>query len=195
MSEAFKPFTFGASSLNKTSPPSTGCEVPVFNFGLNYSHPSSSASHRPLGSGGMVKGKALGQRIASPNTSSHPLLSEGKRSWAHVTTASQSRGKTPLLFHAPEFSSEGVIVINLPIFVCTEGRKKWANCLVGSFIEKKLPLPVVHNIAMCLWRTYNISKNMPILLQWWRPGMVLNKESLRFIPLWVKLSAYGMLEP
>ncbi|KAJ0038203.1 hypothetical protein Pint_23026 [Pistacia integerrima] len=176
MSEAFKPFTFGASSLNKTFSPSIGHEVPMFSFGLNRSHPSSSASHRPLGSGGMAKGKgkldvgkkyagpnvsssgfaALGQKTVSPNTSGYPLHSKGEHSWAHVTAVSHSKGKTPLLFHAAEFSSEGVIVVNLLISVCTEGRKKWANCLVGSFIEKKLPLPIVQNIAMCLWRTYSI---------------------------------------
>ncbi|KAJ0093628.1 hypothetical protein Patl1_25715 [Pistacia atlantica] len=104
-SEAFKPFTFGAFSLTKTTSPSIGCDVPMFNFGLNCSHPSSSTGHRPSGSGGMAKGKGklgaskkhvgpnvtssrfatLGQKTVGPNTSGHPLHSEGKHSWAHVT--------------------------------------------------------------------------------------------------------------
>ncbi|KAJ0077269.1 hypothetical protein Patl1_35306 [Pistacia atlantica] len=123
-----------------TPPPTTGREVPIFSFGLNRSHPSSSTGHRPLSNGGMAKGisklgarknhagpnvsssgfAALGQMTASPNIFGHPLHPKGKCSWAHVTIASQSRGKTPLLFHAPEFLSEGVVVVNLPISVCIE---------------------------------------------------------------------------
>ncbi|KAJ0048431.1 hypothetical protein Pint_16265 [Pistacia integerrima] len=143
------------------SSPAIGLDSPVFSFGLNRFQPSSSAGQRTLGCDGKAKGKgkmgvgtkyarpnhsssgfaASAQRAASSSVSGQPLHSEGECSWAHVTATSQSRGKTPLLFHAPEFSSDGVVVINLLISLCTKGHKKWASCLVGSFIKKKLHFP------------------------------------------------------
>ncbi|KAJ0106431.1 hypothetical protein Patl1_18912 [Pistacia atlantica] len=132
-------------------------------LGNDYFENAKKLSVRTLGRDGMAKGKgkmgvgtkyvgpnhssfgfaASGQGAASLSVSGQLLHSEGKRSWAHVMAASQSKGKTPILFHAPEFSSDGVVVVNLPI------------------------------------------SNRPILLQRWCPDMVLNKESPKFIPLWI----------
>ncbi|KAK0608558.1 hypothetical protein LWI29_032416 [Acer saccharum] len=35
--------------------------------------------------------------------------------------------------------------------VAEDGSKAWKNCLVGYFIEKKLPFSLVNNIAMRIW--------------------------------------------
>ncbi|KAK3221994.1 hypothetical protein Dsin_009019 [Dipteronia sinensis] len=35
--------------------------------------------------------------------------------------------------------------------VAEDGSKAWKNCLVGYFIEKKLPFSLVNNIEMRLW--------------------------------------------
>ncbi|KAK3229882.1 hypothetical protein Dsin_001763 [Dipteronia sinensis] len=41
--------------------------------------------------------------------------------------------------------------VSPPMEVAEDGSKAWKNCLVGYFIEKKLPFSLVNNIAMRLW--------------------------------------------
>ncbi|KAH7856700.1 hypothetical protein Vadar_004444 [Vaccinium darrowii] len=36
------------------------------------------------------------------------------------------------------------------------GISKWKNCLVGHFLDKKLPFPVVHSIAMKIWKKFGL---------------------------------------
>ncbi|KAK3189362.1 hypothetical protein Dsin_028923 [Dipteronia sinensis] len=41
--------------------------------------------------------------------------------------------------------------VSPPLEVAENGFKAWKNCLVGYFIEKKLPFSLVNNIAMRIW--------------------------------------------
>ncbi|KAK2641983.1 hypothetical protein Ddye_023746 [Dipteronia dyeriana] len=41
--------------------------------------------------------------------------------------------------------------VSPPLEVADDGSKSWKNCLVGHFIEKKLPFTLVKNIAMHIW--------------------------------------------
>ncbi|KAK2661863.1 hypothetical protein Ddye_000437 [Dipteronia dyeriana] len=41
--------------------------------------------------------------------------------------------------------------VSPPLEVADDGSKAWKNCLVGHFIEKKLPFTLVKNIAMRIW--------------------------------------------
>ncbi|KAJ0093342.1 hypothetical protein Patl1_26213 [Pistacia atlantica] len=54
----------------------------------------------------------------------------------------------------------GVTTICPPVLVAIEGSRQWANCLVGLFIDKKLPFHIVQSYAMKLWMKYEITKVM-----------------------------------
>lgn len=61
-----------------------------------------------------------------------------QHSWLNVATNRPHRVKTPMKYVEPSIDPRGVIRVRLPISVVADGRKKWVNCLVGSFIEKKM---------------------------------------------------------
>ncbi|KAK3189539.1 hypothetical protein Dsin_029100 [Dipteronia sinensis] len=55
-----------------------------------------------------------------------------------------------LKYYQP-FQSGNRKCVSHPMEVAEDGSKAWKNCLVGYFIEKKLPFSLVNNIAMHLW--------------------------------------------
>ncbi|KAK0570959.1 hypothetical protein LWI29_009030 [Acer saccharum] len=48
--------------------------------------------------------------------------------------------------------------VSPPMEVAKDGSKAWKNCLVGYFIEKKLPFSLVNNIAMRIWGNRGLLK-------------------------------------
>ena len=46
--------------------------------------------------------------------------------------------------------------VSPPMEVAEDGSKAWKNCLVGYFIEKKLPFSFVNNIAKKIWGNYGL---------------------------------------
>ncbi|KAJ0035913.1 hypothetical protein Pint_25642 [Pistacia integerrima] len=65
-----------------------------------------------------------------------------------------------LMYFKPFMDAAGVTTICPSVLVAIEGRRQWANCLVGSFIDKKLPFHIVQSYAMKLWMKYEITEVM-----------------------------------
>ncbi|KAK3193227.1 hypothetical protein Dsin_024537 [Dipteronia sinensis] len=62
-----------------------------------------------------------------------------------------------LKYYQP-FQSGNRKCVSPPMEVAEDSSKAWKNCLVGYFIEKKLPFSLVNNIAMCLWGNRGLQK-------------------------------------
>ena len=87
---------------------------------------------------------------------------------------------------------DGILRVRLRLDIVEENIINWINSLMGYFIDKHLPFPVVQSIAMKLWkhhRLINTQDHMldafyaglwhfvkcPILLKCWEPGMILSR--------------------
>ncbi|KAK3184889.1 hypothetical protein Dsin_032175 [Dipteronia sinensis] len=60
-----------------------------------------------------------------------------------------------LKYYQP-FHSGNRKCLSPPLEVTENGSKAWKNCLVGYFIEKKLPFSLVNNIAMRIWGNHGL---------------------------------------
>ncbi|KAK3189533.1 hypothetical protein Dsin_029094 [Dipteronia sinensis] len=60
-----------------------------------------------------------------------------------------------LKYYQP-FHSGNRKCVSPPLEVAENGSKAWKNCLVGYFIEKKLPFSLVNNIAMRIWGNHGL---------------------------------------
>ena len=79
------------------------------------------------------------------------LPSKGLRSWADkVAGSSPSFPRMALTFHEPSVEGSTIVVFP-PVEVEELGTKKWELCLVGRFLDAKLPLAVVSSITRKLW--------------------------------------------
>ncbi|XP_031263560.1 uncharacterized protein LOC116121755 [Pistacia vera] len=66
-----------------------------------------------------------------------------KRSRANVVHERTLREKLQMKYHEPIVINGGTTMVRVPLSLTMEGRKKWGNCLVGSFIERK---PLFHSV-------------------------------------------------
>ncbi|KAJ0081815.1 hypothetical protein Patl1_09892 [Pistacia atlantica] len=65
-----------------------------------------------------------------------------------------------MMYFKPSMDAARVTTICPSVSIAIEGRRQWENCLVGSFIDKKLPFHIVQSYAMKLWRKYGIKEVM-----------------------------------
>ena len=72
-------------------------------------------------------------------------------SWAdRVSRTTVTAPRKQLKFFEPTFEDSKVIV-SPPPEIEEQGSKKWENCLVGYFLDSKLPQGVVRSIMLKLW--------------------------------------------
>ncbi|KAJ0045855.1 hypothetical protein Pint_05720 [Pistacia integerrima] len=88
------------------------------------------------------------------------LLGDKNRSWAVIASERQPREELKMNFYRPEVNSEGISVVYPPLSLTLEGRRKWENCLVGSFVKKKPAFLSVQYLAMKMWNKYRLSEVM-----------------------------------
>ena len=53
------------------------------------------------------------------------------------------------------------MVVSPPLEVEEQGSKKWENCLVGYFLDSKLPHGVIRSITMKLWAKQGLIEAIP----------------------------------
>ena len=53
-------------------------------------------------------------------------------------------------------------IVSPPVEVEEAGAKKWENCLVGYFLDSKIPHAVVKSISLKLWSKHNLIDVIPI---------------------------------
>ena len=56
----------------------------------------------------------------------------------------------PLQFYMPHYT-DGKIIAKPPVEAVNEGIDMWKGCLVGQFLDKRLPYPVVRSLVNRLW--------------------------------------------
>ena len=94
------------------------------------------------GNGG--KGKAWGGNNVDRNGNPAPV-----KSWKNLfSVPTKSNGQ--LQYSKPQ-RTDGKFVVKAPEESVMEGIDMWKGCLVGQFLDKKLPFPVVRSLVNKLW--------------------------------------------
>ena len=71
------------------------------------------------------------------------------KSWKSLVSIPVKSG-IPLQFYRPH-CADGKLVAKPPVEAVNEGIDMWKGCLVGQFLDKRLPFPVVHSLVNRLW--------------------------------------------
>ena len=77
------------------------------------------------------------------------------KSWKNLVSMPVKTGGT-LQFYMPH-CTDGKIIAKPPVEAVNEGIDMWKGCLVGQFLDKRLPFPVVRSLINKLWG----SREMP----------------------------------
>ncbi|KAF7120978.1 hypothetical protein RHSIM_Rhsim13G0137500 [Rhododendron simsii] len=83
----------------------------------------------------------------------HPL------SWSTVVAQNSGSSRMKLSYHPPQVK-EAKLVVCPPVEVIEAGVAQWSDCVVGYFLDKKLPYIGVRNIASRIWKKFGIQKVM-----------------------------------
>ena len=89
-------------------------------------------------------GKSLPPAIYLGIPNDHPI-----KSWKSLVSTPVKTG-SPLQFYKPH-CTDGKIIARPPVEAVNEGIDKWKGCLVGQFLDKRLPFPMVHSLVNRLW--------------------------------------------
>lgn len=166
----------------------------------------------PARSRGVSRGRSRPKRNTSRGVSIKPPV----RTWAAVASGA-ARGYE--LEHTPmQYDVNPVIHMDESDLEAAD--PKLFECLVGCFLGKKLPFKVVNESLKRAWgpALLEVMSNgrglfllriadpefrrkileggnvtvarIPLMLQQWKPGCELNKESLQSVPVWVRLSNF-----
>ena len=71
------------------------------------------------------------------------------KSWKNLVSMPVKTGG-PLQFYMPN-CADGKLVAKPPVEAVNEGIDMWKGCLVGQFLDKRLPFPVVRSLINRLW--------------------------------------------
>ena len=71
------------------------------------------------------------------------------KSWKSLVSTPVKTGG-PLQFYMPH-CTDGKIIAKPPVEAVNEGIDMWKGCLVGQFLDKRLPFPVVRSLVNRLW--------------------------------------------
>ena len=89
------------------------------------------------------------------------MESEPRISWvARVSSSLTPVSRLKLQFFEPTVESAKVVVSPPPEVEAT-GSKKWDFCLIGYFLDAKLPLAVVISITRKLWAKFGLTEVLP----------------------------------
>lgn len=76
---------------------------------------------------------------------------QGAHSWADMVKLEETKvEKIKLQYFEPKII-EGKVKVAPPPGTAKKSAKDWEYCLVGHFVDRKLPFHVVQNIAQRLW--------------------------------------------
>ncbi|KAF7150685.1 hypothetical protein RHSIM_Rhsim02G0109600 [Rhododendron simsii] len=87
--------------------------------------------------------------------STHGGLNSGVSWKDKVVPPGESHSRMNLHYFPPEVDGENIRV-STPKHVEVHGSEKWRDCIVGHFVDKKLPFLSVKSIACRIWEKYGI---------------------------------------
>lgn len=159
--------------------------------------------------------------VPIPAPADDPCPTSSKPKWVDVVapfSCDSTSSRMNLSYFPPQLRDSKVVVCP-PQDVVDQGSDLWTDCIVGYFLDKKVPFPIVKNIVMRIWEKFGIydvrandqgffffkfSKvdayrslmetgpchiaGKLMILKQWEPQMVLTKENLSTIPIWVQFS-------
>ncbi|KAG5545007.1 hypothetical protein RHGRI_017464 [Rhododendron griersonianum] len=88
-----------------------------------------------------------------------PCHESVKLKWAEVVappSSTSSSSHMNLSYYPPQLRDAKVVVCP-PQEVIDLGSELWTDCVVGYFLDKKVPFPIVKNIIMRIWEKFGIS--------------------------------------
>ncbi|KAG5547461.1 hypothetical protein RHGRI_013227 [Rhododendron griersonianum] len=94
------------------------------------------------------------------NPAGSPCLESAKPKWTEVVASpSNTSGSTrmTLSYHPPPQRRDAKVVVCPPQEVIDLGSNLWADSVVGYFLDKRVPFPLVKNIIMRIWEKFGIS--------------------------------------
>ena len=114
----------------------------------------------PAGANTSKEGNILGSGMAGegyvhhypdiPNTTNLEMANGPPvKSWKSLVSIPVKSG-SPLQFYRPHCAN-GKLVAKSPAEAVNEGIDMWKGCLVGQFLDKRLPFPVVRSLVNRLW--------------------------------------------
>ncbi|GJR53134.1 putative RNA-directed DNA polymerase [Tanacetum coccineum] len=111
------------------------------------------------------------------------LASKRQGSFAHVLNNNpSSKSKFRSLLNSEKVENADVV---LPLATFTAAQQRYANSLVGYFVGKNVAFPLVQNYV--LEQGPWLIRNIPIILTKWSPNLVLTKDKVTKVPVWVKM--------
>ncbi|KAI8541498.1 hypothetical protein RHMOL_Rhmol08G0065700 [Rhododendron molle] len=134
-----------------------------------------------------------------------------------VSPPTEGPKRMDLQYFPPELDGEKVKV-SPPKSVEVLGAERWKDCIVGHFVDKKLPYLMVRSFAFKMWGKFGLKDVLSndrgffffqfgvegacrqvleagpchmggklMVLQEWYSGIVLEKEGLTRLPIWIQL--------
>ncbi|KAF7152803.1 hypothetical protein RHSIM_Rhsim01G0069100 [Rhododendron simsii] len=156
--------------------------------------------------------------LASCSVRTDPVVLTTGSSWKDIVSPiTDGHKRMDLQFFPPQMDGEKVTV-SPPKSVELLGAERWKDCIVGHFVDKKLPYLMVRSFAFNRWGKFGLKDVLSndrgffffqfgiegacrqvleagpchiggklMVLQEWYPGIVLEKEGLTRLPIWIQL--------
>ncbi|KAI8573288.1 hypothetical protein RHMOL_Rhmol01G0266700 [Rhododendron molle] len=141
---------------------------------------TKSSGDKPQGSGGVLPQVSSG---GTPKEATGGPSFQHPPSWSAVVAQNSGSSRMKLSYHHPQVK-EAKLVVCPPAEVIEAGVAQWSNCLVGYFLDKKLPYIGVQNIASRIWKKSGIQKFYKGPLVLWNEGGLSHLASAVGVPLY-----------
>ncbi|KAF7113421.1 hypothetical protein RHSIM_RhsimUnG0127600 [Rhododendron simsii] len=85
-----------------------------------------------------------------------PCPASSKPKWVDVVAPASIASSRMHLSYFPPQIRESKVVVCPPQDVIDQGSDRWNDCVVGYFLDKRVPFPLVKNIVMRIWEKFGI---------------------------------------
>ncbi|KAG5539167.1 hypothetical protein RHGRI_019653 [Rhododendron griersonianum] len=96
--------------------------------------------------------------VPIPAPADDPCPTSSKPKWVDVVapfSCDSTSSRMNLSYFPPQLRDSKVVVCP-PQDVVDQGSDLWTDCIVGYFLDKKVPFPIVKNIVMRIWEKFGI---------------------------------------
>ncbi|KAG5535909.1 hypothetical protein RHGRI_023626 [Rhododendron griersonianum] len=96
--------------------------------------------------------------VPIPAPADDPCSRSSKPKWVDVVApfSYDSTSSSMNLSYFPPQLRDSKVVVCPPQDVVDQGSDLWTDCIVGYFLDKKVPFPIVKNIVMRIWEKFGI---------------------------------------
>nr|GFC70829.1 hypothetical protein [Tanacetum cinerariifolium] len=120
-----------------------------------------------------------------------PKINAMKNTFANVVTAEQPKKKLNFrtLTNDAHVADADFVLLRDPI---VKVKQRFSNSSVGFFVGKSV-FPLVENYVTNTWAKFGFQKgpwlirSIPLILNKWTPNLILKKDEVTKVPVWVKM--------